>query len=322
MQALVFYPGGGNEKILKILSILGGSISVDIFCLLSGVGVVYSLKKNTNIEFIIKRITRVYVPYFFIALIADLFINYENFLIYLLKLSTIYFWIFGNDGTWFVSFILLMYGVALTLKPLYKNRSFKITCTCSSILLILSWFLLAFLNYYQENLMERLGIALNRVPIFLIGIIIGQCCIRKVKINNICIIFLIIGMMLKSLTNSVGIIGTILSECRSLFFVILEILFFIAVEKIAKKGKILGKLSSLGHRCILYFGKISLEIYLIHIFILNWIKSKSYVLDKMNGNFFAFIIYALCTIVLSTIISKIVKYCNLQGAILKVSNKS
>ena len=94
MQALVFYRGGSNEKILKILSILGGSISVDIFCLLSGVGVVYSLKKNTNIEFIIKRITRVYVPYFFIALIADLFINYENFLIYLLKLSTIYFWIF------------------------------------------------------------------------------------------------------------------------------------------------------------------------------------------------------------------------------------
>lgn len=160
---------GGNEKILKILSILGGSISVDIFCLLSGVGVVYSLKKNTNIEFIIKRITRVYVPYFFIALIANLFINYENFLIYLLKLSTIYFWIFGNDGTWFVSFILLMYGVALTLKPLYKNRSFKITCTCLNILLlILSWLLLAFLNYYQENLMERLGIALNRVPIFLL----------------------------------------------------------------------------------------------------------------------------------------------------------
>ncbi len=297
--------GGYIKKIFKVLPVLGGSISVDIFCLLSGMGVVYSLKKNTNMEYVIKRLTRVYMPYFLIALIGNLLINYENFSIYVLKLSTIYFWIFGNDGTWFVPFILLMYGVALILRPLYKNNSFKIECIWSSIFVVISWLLLIFLNLYQENLMDRLGIALNRIPIFFIGIIIGQCCIRKIKINNAYIIFLFGGMILKSKINSISVVGTVLSECRSLFFVILEILALTVIVKMEEKENILGELSAFLHKCIVLCGKLSLEIYLIHIFILNWIKSKPYVLNKMSGNFLAFVIYAIFTIVLSIVISKI-----------------
>lgn len=101
-----------NYILYKIFE-LWGTFGVDVFCLLSGIGIYFSLNKNNDLMIWAKRrLKRVYVPYLIIAIIFNASILNRSVYSWLLRLSTLQYWFAYNDGGWYVSFILLMYCIS------------------------------------------------------------------------------------------------------------------------------------------------------------------------------------------------------------------
>lgn len=95
----------------KILSY--GNIGVDIFLLLSGIGIYYSLsdRKVSYLKWYLRRFIRVLIPYWILIspyLIIKFSIDNMPFTECMWNLFALSYWINGH-GTWFVSLIILLY---------------------------------------------------------------------------------------------------------------------------------------------------------------------------------------------------------------------
>lgn len=85
------------------------------FLFLSGFGLFYSFSRNGDKRvFYRKRLHRVLLPYMMMALPFFLYglvrgdITWTEFI---LKESSMYFWLFGNDGMWYISVSVVLYAV-------------------------------------------------------------------------------------------------------------------------------------------------------------------------------------------------------------------
>lgn len=90
-----------------------GTMGVNIFLFLSGVGLYYSMKNNGDcLEFYKKRFIRVVIPYLFIAGlwygIRYLICEKGNIVQFLYELSTLSFWK-EHKGAWYVAAIIPIY---------------------------------------------------------------------------------------------------------------------------------------------------------------------------------------------------------------------
>lgn len=89
------------------------AVGVEIFCLVSGYGIFYSLSKRPSlIHYFEKRLERVIIPFLLIMVPGNLFLLRIPLNECLFRWSTLYYWLEKNDGTWFVSFIILMYALS------------------------------------------------------------------------------------------------------------------------------------------------------------------------------------------------------------------
>lgn len=114
------------NMVVLALNTFGRLIFTEGFLFFSGLGIYYSLTNNSNIrDFYERRMKRLMVPY---IIIASPFFLYQwvsgkfEIDILLLKLSSLFFWIQGNDGMWYISLSLVLYMFS----PLiYKALSFS-----------------------------------------------------------------------------------------------------------------------------------------------------------------------------------------------------
>lgn len=85
----------------------------DGFLFLSGFGLYYSFSKNSDLRrFYIKRVNRVLLPYMIMGLpffLIGLATGGMSLSAFLLKLTSLYFWFFGNDGMWYISMSMALY---------------------------------------------------------------------------------------------------------------------------------------------------------------------------------------------------------------------
>lgn len=100
--------------IAKLYSWLIGSTGVDIFLFLSGMGLYYSMKKNSDIRrFYIHRIKRLLIPYVLLGgvywIYMDCILEKAGFLQFISDLSLASFWLQGETHFWYVGFIVLCY---------------------------------------------------------------------------------------------------------------------------------------------------------------------------------------------------------------------
>lgn len=137
------FPEGIGGIICKICQ--QGSMGVDIFLFLSGMGLYYSLKKDSNIRnFYIKRVKRVIIPYFVLAIpgfmVLDLAIRHVAIEKFLIDVFLVSFWLQGDFILWYISFIIILYLIYpviyfLLLKKENSNLKFLI---CFSFTVLLS----------------------------------------------------------------------------------------------------------------------------------------------------------------------------------------
>ncbi len=150
-----------------------GDIGVDIFFLMSGFGVYFSLQKGgTSKEFYKKRVIRI-LPAYFIAqgtwfVIFDIIINH-NFLDFFLDISTLNFWINGRLAGWYIAACLLLYAFS----PIWFKLRGKLSCI-SVVIVIVFYTLSVLIRLTSLNvLFGHLLIFTFRVPCYFIGLEFG-----------------------------------------------------------------------------------------------------------------------------------------------------
>ena len=103
--------------------------------------------------------------------------------------------------------------------------------------------------------------------------------------------------VLKSVLDiDTGTIDMLTMACRSFFFAYVECIVLQLLSKFQTKIRFV-LLNSIG--------KYSLEFYLIHILVINWVKNKPDVVAYLHGRFDICFVIAGVTYLLSLLVSKI-----------------
>lgn len=152
------------ERLIKRIGFCG----VDIFLLLSGLGLTFAIKKGSLLKFYFRRLHRI-LPVFIIIAIVRAFVEHWSITQFLGNISGYNFYMSNvYSFLWFVTAIVTLY----LFFPLY----YKIFCKAKNKYIvtgtaILIWFIASVL--LRNTMRIDLFAFTNRIPIFLIGVHFG-----------------------------------------------------------------------------------------------------------------------------------------------------
>ncbi len=253
-----------QEVNLPILSALArrGNLGVDVFLFLSGFGLYYSLKKSADIKkFYVRRIKRVFIPY---LLLSSPFWLYNTVYLkettgyFLRDITGISFVLNGVVTTWYVFLILFLY----ILYPFVFRLEEKLGAYAEIILIVFSVLLCLLIRWSNVDIYYNIEIALTRIPVFLIGSASARLIMEKKSRDYI--LFFIYFVITTTLFIASPFINKNNHELGIVLYrfggagacMIVMYLSCILFKMINRKFAVLQKL-----------GMISLELYLIHIFL-------------------------------------------------------
>lgn len=290
-------------KYMDSLLVLYGSSGVDIFLFASGFGIYQSLKKSEGSKlWLRRRFIKILVPYFLIIL-PYIFIIRDSIVNALLRISTLYFWVIGNDGCWFVSFILVMYVFSPMLYSILEKDKAEHT-HCFEILLIASILGLLAADHSFEGF-SRLSIGLSRVPSYLVGMKLGYCFDdrKEVRVNVLFAAALAVLTVVEKMihVSDMSFICLFLKECRSFLIMLMEVWIILKIKSFGKYVTV--------ERYLIKFSGITLEFYLIHLLCMNISKSTGAAVSIHAG------IMVALLFVLAVVLSLVVK--NLSDVIMR-----
>lgn len=249
-----------------------GNMGVDVFLLLSAVGLSYSIEKNDTKTFYKNRLKRTFVTY---LLIAGPFIVWKYFISqsitpmtvpnFALELSTLsYFWTKeGMYPFWYVPCILFFYALYPVLYRLYKKN--KLNIVGLIVLSIITEILLVYINSPVITVTER---TFSRIPIFLVGILLSDYVKKEKKISLPWVIasfvILAVTMVIYPVTNLYKYHVIIVRYLYGIMAIALIVAgaFIMELIKRFKATDVFIKIFS-------FFGAISLEIYIVHVAIIR-----------------------------------------------------
>lgn len=166
--------GQENGKLFIIQQLVQARcfVGVDIFFLLSGMGLTYAIKKTNVGMFYYKRLRRVVFP--FVAVGAGILLARRWSFIEFIKNVSGYNFLFlkVNSFLWFVPAIMIFYLLFPLYNKLMQKASNKITFTA---LMISIWLIVSMLSagFIISHGREDIYGVTNRIPIFIIGILLG-----------------------------------------------------------------------------------------------------------------------------------------------------
>lgn len=254
---------GKFEIIKKIFS--EGGIGVDIFLLLSGIGLYYSFSKGEDRkEFYKRRLIRVipiYLPLAIIFLgIIECLGNF-NLLNYFLRVTSISYWINGDGIYWYVSYILVFYLIYPYIYKYILKRNISPVVSIALMFLVEAVVLLLFNQYYVG-----IHLALSRLPITILACYLGRYAHEEKKVNIVGIAALLIPFILLRGIRIIYVpemneaLVTFLVKTANMFFVIFFCYFYYGIDRF---------LFPFVKKLLRFFGRYSLEIYIIHMSLLT-----------------------------------------------------
>ncbi len=269
LDGMVFPKKLGIPSILNFI-LKHGACGVEIFLLLSGLGLYYSFNKNKSLSYFYKnRVKRVVIPYFLIAsgfwIWQDLFYK-PNIVKFIKNITLFSFWETGYIRLWYIALLIPLYLIFPFLyyfiygKNENEHPKKKALLRCA-ILVIANIILNSIIFRLSLSYYGKIEIALCRITIFLLGILIESYAKRDDKVSY--------GAMIAILViYSSKIYATELKVSKffnrfwyiSLAFVVCFILiyFFELLHLKERPNFFLSKILTLA-------GKYSLELYILHI---------------------------------------------------------
>lgn len=237
-----------------------GNIGVEIFLLCAGIFLYFSYAKNPKkIEFYKKRFNRIFFSFF---LINGTFwaLTCKDFIQYFKQITLYSFWVEGDGTAWFVGLIILLYLIYPLIYKFIINTNNPVMLACVYALLIFAlsfWIMKYYPVYYKTN-----GVAITRIPIFIIGCCIGPYVYQNVASSSI-------QRLLMFAISFIAICAFSYSGSNTIYYKLLRIplvffgvgiTFFLTVILNFLDCKNLNKILSL-------FGMYSFELYLSHVLI-------------------------------------------------------
>ena len=261
----------GNYNQYYKIFIYQQNIGVEIFLIVSGIGLYFSLSKsNFNFkEYHIKRILNVYLTYLIISLPLFMFYNIKisgSVIDFIVDWTGIGFFTgkrypSGNHGGWYVMFIMVMYA----LYPLIFKVQ-KLLEKVKADLIVLCIFTVAFVLacwYVPEKHKEVYSfyeVAITRIPVFLIGSYMGKLVYNKEKFSYGTYLTSIIGTVILILSIRATILKTeiafILPRFHKMLFAVVLCIVFALIMALLNKPLL--------EKILVFFGSMSLELYLTH----------------------------------------------------------
>ena len=276
-----------------------GNCGVEIFLLLCGFGLYYSMEKDSRIfSFYKKRVLRVFLPSL-LALSAFYIVNDSSLLTYLGSSTLIGYW-FGIPTVWYAAFILTMYIFYPLIYALQKKRNKNIV-----ILFVLA-LVFSFLTETFQIVDKEVQRGISRIPVFLLGCLIAPAVIRKKPIPNWLIPSTFgLAIPLSALWLFAQKYGY-QYFFRSLAYISYAVLIIACLCLIAW---LLTKYTVLHgvYRCIAFVGGISLEIYLVFERVLGLLKQLSGFYVHPCGGVKMDIAAAVLTLILAVLLQTVTK---------------
>lgn len=158
------------------------------FLFLSGLGLYYSFTRDSNIRsFYDKRIKRLVIPFMIMALpfyLCSWMAGEDSFSEFFLKETSLYFWLYGNNGMWYISLSILLYFLfPFIYRGIHSDKSFSVRNY--SIIFITTIVLIVSLCLFKRDYYYMTGIAISKIPMFLIGMLAGYLSISSKRCNLI-----------------------------------------------------------------------------------------------------------------------------------------
>ena len=255
-----------ENDFIHLLKTLGYG-GVDIFFLVSGLGIYKSLEKDGDVlAFYKRRIIKImpaYIPILIVWMILQMINEMpENLLGFFIgNITGLALWARNSPHfNWYIQALLLFYGLAPIIKKLldqYEKKGLWFALSLSFSIAPIFWF-------------NNILMAVSRFPIFVIGMYLGKC-ITKDKKKSIKQEIILYGVML----IGVCVVALCILKFPLLlsdygmwwypFVLIIPGLCMLLVRMLEK-----AKYVRLGVRII---GTVSLEIYLVHIVAFDYLNS-------------------------------------------------
>ena len=174
-----------------------GYCGVDIFLLLSGLGLTYAIKKTSLIKFYYRRLRRIVLPSLVVFIFLWKVFGWST--IEFIQYASGYVFFFENASCilWFVPAIVTLYLFFPLYYKAFDKANNKTLFTAS---IIAVWFLISLI--LKDTMRTDLYGFTNRIPVFLIGILFGyftqnrKDIVFTVKTYIFLIITLIVGLYL------------------------------------------------------------------------------------------------------------------------------
>ena len=278
-----------------------GNIGVDMFLFLSGVGLWFSWMKHPSQKLFFKRrYLRVYPAWFIISclyyiphfhgggvrawvdLIGDITINWD-------------FWLHDELKFWYIPAMMMLYLFAPPYMQLIRRHP---VYRWLPVVMIL-WCILVQYVSPIHNAVGHIEIFWSRVPIFFIGINMGEAVRRKDKMDGASIWMILIVF---AMTLSASIF--LEQELHGHFPIYVERMLYIplTITTILLLNRVFRRTPKWFNTIFKFVGALSLECYLIHIhFVLDYIP-------KTCGYWTTFLVCVVITMPLAWLLSKIVNY--------------
>lgn len=276
-----------------------GNIGVDMFLFLSGIGLWFSwIKTPSARHFFMKRYLRVYPAWLIVAcfyyiprfhggdlmawidLIGDITINWD-------------FWLHDELTFWYIPATMLLYCFA----PAYMELIRRHPIYRWLVIVMILWCVLVQYVTPIHQVVGHIEIFWSRVPIFFIGINMGEMVRSKQRIDGMGI-WMILIMFVMTLFTSI-----FLEQSRhGLFPLYIERMLYIplTLTTILLLNRVLRRTPRWFNKAFKFVGALSLECYLIHIhFVLDH-------LPKPWGYWLTFFVCLLITLPAAYLLSKIV----------------
>ena len=238
-----------------------GNLGVDIFLLLSGVGLYYAWAKQPPLsDFYARRFVRLLVPYVLIAVPywvwRDLWLHQGSFLLDVTQLSLP---VQGVITTWYVPAMAGMYLLyPLIAKFLFSgDRWMRTVVLCGAVMLGC-----LHLNYGNSSIYGNCEIALTRGAIFLIGCALG----KSVKDDepmapHLPLLGLLWILLNNSLRRNTGLDAVWIRFSYIPLALSAVLICLWVLERLENRGGL--------RKLLRFFGERSLELYLTHVLIRN-----------------------------------------------------
>ena len=255
--SLIYFLADYNKRL--------GYAGVDIFFLLSGIGLTFAIKKESTLKFYYKRIRRVALPALTIGIIRGIVQDWGFMETLRIVSGFNFFTKTAYDFVWFVPAIIICYFFFPFYWKLFEKISNKFLFTAGAVIV---WLAVALL---LRNVIRRdLCGFINRIPIFLIGILCGYLtqerknAVFKVRTYLLLSASLISGLVFWYLVVFKGLDYYVTSGHCFLPTLLIAIgLTFLTAKLLDVIDRRLSRFGKVLSAILVFMGSISLELYCV-----------------------------------------------------------